>query len=286
MDRQGRMQALGAGLGNFRYPRFSPDARRLAFGTSNTGVVGGDVWVYSMDAGSVVRLTADTASGNPEWDPDGRSIVYVHWLRGVAQLFRVSADGSGTPVLVLSRPNDIFESHITPDRRTIVFREDAGASRSDVLMAPLDSPQAVQPLLTSNFDERNLGLSPDGRWLAYVSNETGTNEVYVRKPQATSARWRVSPNGGIEPRWARTGELFFRARDPVFVSRVELGAEPRVGAPRGLFAGQFESSVNEPLWDVSPDGTRFVMVRTVAGGEAGRIGLFLNWVDHWRARQK
>jgi hypothetical protein len=91
--------------------------------------------------------------------------------------------------------------------------------------------------------------------------------------------------GGSEPRFAAGGELFIRARDTVFVSRVEPGVEPRIGAAKALFGGVFNTSNSEPDWDVSPDGTRFVMVRNVAGA-VGHIGLYLNWADRWRARQR
>ncbi len=289
VDRQGRGTALPAERRPYRFPRFSPDGRRLAVGVSIGQVFAGDIWAYSMDNGSMTRLTSDSVNSQPEWDPDGRSLVFVHLTvtagAQFAQLFRVPADGSGAPTALLRRPKNVYESHLTPDRRAIVFREDAAPGQRDVLMASLDSPQVVTPLLTSRFDERSIALSPDGHWLAYVSNETGTDEVYVRKLEPTSGRWKVSAKGGVEPRWARTGEIFFRFRDSVYASRVDLGGEPRISAPKALFAGQYASSGHEALWDVSPDATHFAMVRSLAGTTGLRLALLLNWADHWRARR-
>lgn len=197
----------------------------------------------------------------------------------------MSADGSDTPRPLLARPNNIFESRITPDRPTIVFREDAGPTDRNILMAPLDSPTAVRPVAATRFDEKGVALSPDGKWLAHVSNETGADEVYIRKLQEVSSRWPVSQGGGTEPRWIRTGELFYRKGDSVMVTRVELGAEPRVSAPRLLFTGTYTFTGYEPLWDVSPDGQRFAFVRATAAADAP-MGLLMNWADHWRARRR
>jgi Tol biopolymer transport system component len=185
---------------------------------------------------------------------------------------------------VLKRPRAIYESHITPDHRTIVFREDVSGGNRDILMASLDSPTVVRPLLTTPFDEKGFALSPDGKWLAYVSNETGTDEVYVRRLQENSARWPVSRGGGREARWARN-EIFYRTGDSVMVASVDVTYEPTIGVPRLLFTGLYASTAFEPLWDVSSDGSRFAFVSNtnVAGNQ---FGLILNWIAHWKTRQR
>ena len=282
VDRRGQVTALGVPRRLFARPRFAPDGRRIAFGTSRVTAGGSDVWVFSMDARLVQRLTTDSVSGEPEWDPDGRGIVF----QGSDFQLRVPSDGSGAPVPVPGRAAKALEFHLMPDGRTAVFRATGADGKSQLLMAPLDSTSEATTLQPSNGHERSIAVSPDGRWLAYVSDETGNREVYVRRLQAASGRWRVSPNGGSEPRFARGGELFFRARDTVFVSRVDPGAEPRIGAAKALFGGVFNTSVSDADWDVSPDGTRFVMVRNVVGAAGGRIGLYLNWTDRWRGRQR
>jgi eukaryotic-like serine/threonine-protein kinase len=265
----------------YRFPRFSPGGRDLAFHIEVRGGVAGDIWRYSLDRSVMLRLTTDSASGQPEWDPDGTSLVY---LNGGA-LARVAADGSSLPTLVLKRPSSIYESHMTPDRKTIVFREDASSANRDIYMAPLDSPGVFHPLLNTPFDEKGFALSPDGKWLAYVSNETGTDEVYVRRLQSNSARWPVSRGGGREARWAGS-EIFYRAGDTTMVARVAFAAnEPVIGAPRLLFVGTYASTAYEPLYDVSPDGKRFAFVQN-RDARGTQIGVIMNWTANWRARQR
>jgi len=264
----------------YRFPRFSPDGRSLSFHIETRGGISGDIWRYSLDDGGLMRLTTDSVSGQPEWDPDGKSLVYLN--RGA--LRRIAADGSTPSSPVLQRSNLIFESRITPDRRMIVFREDANAENRDIYVALLDSPDVVRPLLTTTFDEKGFALSPDGKWLAYVSNETGADEVYVRHLSVTSARWPVSRGGGREARWAGN-EIFYRVGDSTMVTSIALGAEPGIGSPRLLFVGSYASTAFEPLYDVSPDGRRFAFVQNRDTGGT-QIALLLNWTANWKARQR
>jgi Tol biopolymer transport system component len=264
----------------FRFPRFSPNGRDLAFHVEIRGGILGDIWRYTLGDGGMLRLTTDSISAQPEWDPDGKSLVYLN--RGA--LRRVAFDGSSPPAPVLQRPRSIYESHLTPDRRTIVFREDVSANNRDILMATLDSPMVVTPLLTSSFDEKGFALSPNGKWLAYASNETGVDEVYLRRLEEVSARWPVSRGGGREARWVGN-EVFYRTGDSVMVATVNVGTEPKIGVPRLLFTGSYTSTAFEPLWDVSPDGKRFAFVKSPNIGGT-QIGLLLNWTENWKARQR
>jgi serine/threonine-protein kinase len=289
VDRAGVARDVPIGRRLYRYPRFSPDGRHLAMHVEVRGGMAGDLWRYAFDGDRLIRLTSDSSSAQPEWSPDGRSLIFVRRTRvdstNVLALFRMPSDGSGSASQLLVRPQNIYESRLTPDGRTLVFREDLSGTNRDILTAPVDSPSAVRPLVATLFDEKGIAMSPDGKWLAYVSNETGENEVYIRRLQDVSARWPVSVNGGTEPRWAKSGEIFFRRGDSVFVAPVELGAEPRVTTPRAIFRGIYASNTFEPLWDVSPDGSRFVFVRNIGSGSSP-IGLLMNWTDHWRARTR
>ena len=168
-----------------------------------------------------------------------------------------------------------------------MFRETNRGANRDILMAALDSPKVVRSLLVTPFDERNPAVSPDGRWLAYVSNETGTSEVYVRGLAEGSGRSIVSRGGGTEPVWARSGrELFFRANDSVYVVTVTPGAEFRGSSPRALFGGRFITAT-VTNWDVSPDGQRFVMVRSTDAVSSGTpLHVVLHWFDQLRAQRR
>jgi serine/threonine-protein kinase len=281
VDRSGRVVQTLNEERLYRFPRFSPNGRDLAFHVEQRGGIAGDLWRYSLADGGRIRLTSDSISGQPEWDPDGKSLVYLK----NGDLHRIAADGSNPQSsLVLQRPNAIYESRITPDHRTIVFREDVTGGNRDILVAPLDSPTAVRPLLATSFDEKGFALSPDGTWLAYVSNEAGNDEVYVRRLQENSPRWPVSRAGGREARWAGS-EIFYRSGDSLMVASVKLGDDPVIGAPRLLFTGSFAATAFEPLYDVSADGQRFAFVVNTNLGQTP-FGVLMNWSAHWKARQK
>jgi hypothetical protein len=265
----------------YRYPRFSPNGNELAFHIEVRGGLSGDIWRYALARGGLMRLTTDSLSAQPEWHPDGQSLVYLN--RGALQ--RVSVDGSGSPRPLLKRPHLIYESKITADGKTIVFREDASSSNRDIYMAPLDSPGVFHALAATPSDEKGLALSPDGKWFAYASNETGADEIYLRRLQSTSARWPVSRGPGREARWAGN-EIFFRVGDTTMVVRVTTtGAEPAIGPPQKLFTGSFASTTYEPLWDVSPDGKRFAFVQN-RDPQGVQIAVIMNRVGPWKARQR
>jgi serine/threonine-protein kinase len=287
-DREGRVQVLPVPPGAYRYPRFSPDGRRLAVGVQGSLDLWGDISVYDFGSRRLAKLTYDTSSAHPEWTPDGRRLVYARrQAPGPVRLFRLAADGSTDPEPFFARPGSIFESHLTPDGRTLVYRENTPGGSLDILVAPSDSPAASRPLAATGFAERSLALSPDGRWLAFTSNLTGTAEVYVRRLVEGSPRWRVSTGGGTEPRWGPGGrELFYRNTDSLYVVPVTLGVEVQLGEPRALFGGRFMTSPNEPLYDVSPDGRQFAMVRDVGGGRGVTLHVILNWFDQPRARRR
>src|SRR5207245_475836 len=205
-------------------------------------------------------------------------------------LFRIAADGSGVAETLLVRPYPVWEVQFTPDGRTMLFRENHPQTHRDIWITPVDSPRAARPLLRTPFEERGIGLSPDGRWLVYVSNETGADEIYIRQLREGSARWRVSTRGGTEARWGRVGrELFFRKGDTVYAVTTQLAAEVRLGAPRALFTGKYQAAVlgqsgQNVLYDVSPDGGRFLMVREQNSGNGEQLTVVLNWFDQVRRR--
>jgi len=290
-DRQGQVEPLPAPANRYRQPRFSPDGGRIAVaidGSAGPGS-GGDVWVYDLDARNLTRLTFDSVSQYPTWMPDGQHVAYTRGLQAVASLFSIATDGSGTPETLLVRPEPIYETEFSADGRTMVFRLSHPETSRDIWVTSADSPQAAVPLLRTPFNERQIALTPDGQWLAYVSNETGTDEVYLRRPQQGSPRWRVSPGGGLSPRWARAGrELFFWSGDSLLVVTVEAGAPPRLGKPRGVLAGSFQGSTSNTLYDVSADGNRIVLVQSEAQADAGgeEMHVLLHWAERFGKQQR
>jgi len=283
VDRTGQARALPAAPAAWRHPRFSPDGRRLVVGIETRGSRG-DIWTWDLGAQRLSRLTFDSLNTHPVWSPDGRSVYFSRLLGPNGGIGRVRADGSARPESLLAWPTTIWEMELTPDGRSMLFRNDDPATSRDIHWARADSLSAARILLGSPLNERTITISPDGRYFAYVSNASGGDEVYLRRVAEESSTWPVSNGGGTEPRWARSGrELFFRRGDSLYAVPVTLGTEPGIGQPRALFGGRYEASVFHSFYDVAPDGNHFVMVRS-QGAEGGLvIHLVQNWFDQPKA---
>jgi hypothetical protein len=236
-DRQGRIGVLPASPNRYRQPRFSPEGRRIAVGIDGSGPNSGDVWVYDLDARNLARLTFDSVSSYPSWMPDGQRVAFSHLSATSNFLSAIATDGSGTPETLLVRPQSIFEAEFTADGRTLVFRETHSETSRDIWMAPADSVEAAVPLIRTPFNERQIALTPDGRWLAVVSNETerrGVLEATAQEPAVAHVRRAAWPMMGRGRR-----ELFFWSRDSL-VMPVEAGAAaPR--EPRAVLVGRFQA---------------------------------------------
>ncbi|MFI5311164.1 MAG: protein kinase [Gemmatimonadales bacterium] len=285
LDRGGRARVVVPESRAFRYPRFSPDGQRIAVGTGgSSGPFSGDVWIATLATGGLLRVTTDTISYHPEWEADGRHLLVIKGQPPAVPgaVYRVAADGTSPATRVVARPHPVFEAIPLAGGRGVIFREDADALNRDIYATAPDSGAAPVPLAATRFDEKGIALAPDGKWFAYTSNESGANEVYIRRVAPESPRWAVSRGGGNEPRWSKSGEVFFRRGDSVYVSRVVLGAEPQVAAPAVLFGARFDATTFEPMWDVSPDGTRFVVTRAKPGADDVQLTLLVNAVKRRR----
>jgi serine/threonine-protein kinase len=262
------VRSIDAGYRFFRVPRFSPDARRIVVGIGvGTNDVLGDVWSYDLDRATLSRVTFDGSSTLPSYSADGQWVMYASLVRPRDRdLLRVRASGGTPPETLLTAPGQQHEVEVTPDGRTLVFREIRPRTGRDIWATSLTIPladrfKARRPLAVTPYDERSLAISPNGRWLAYVTDASGRPEVYVRPIADAPDRWQLSPRGGDEPRWDHSGKaLYYRNADTVF--RVEVGDTPTFtpGARRMLFTGSFVTDLRAN-YDVSPDGRRFVLMR-------------------------
>ena len=281
VDRRGRQRVL-AELTGPASPRFSPDGQRIALTSFQPGTV--DLSVFDTRRGTLSRLTFNGQARYPEWTPDGRRIGYS-WIvpDHDPDLFWTAADGSGEPEVLLRRPQVQWEIAWTPDARAFVFRETSPETSRDLYWVRLDSARTVQPYLVSQFDERSPAISPDGRWLAYSSNESGHDEVYVRGFPNPAGRWQISVAGGGAPRWSRNGrELIYRNEDAVISVDVALAPTFSVGSHHTLFEAPFYGQADHAEYDVSADGSQFVFI----GGSSARPDLIvtLNFFEELRRR--
>ena len=245
-------------------PALSPDGTRLALSILDSEG-GGDVWVKQLDTGPLSRLTFEgRINRRATWSPDSRSLTFLSNRAGNSDVWTKRADGSDTAELVLDREATVPEAMYSPDGTWLVFREGNNVA-ADIYGVRLPMDSAVVPLGVTEFQERSISLSPNGRWLAYVSNRTGSNEVFVRPfPDAGASLQQVSANGGTQPVWAHSGrELFYVNGDNELVA-VQVSTNPgfALGQQEVLFSvAGYMRSASYAMYDVTPDDQRFMMLR-------------------------
>ena len=281
VDRAGSVRVLPAEPQGYIAPRLSPDGRRIAVEVDEPDLVNSDVWLYDMAQHTRTRLTFDQAGHRPIWTPEGRRIVYSRGQFSQGDLYWIPADGTGPAESLLVAPEDQWAGDITPDGRTLIFRSGGAGPVRSIHTLSLQEPRTARPFVVNQFDNHSPSLSPDGHWIAYVSNESGRLEVYVRPFPGPGGRWQVSLDGGTEPVWAASGrELFYRNGAKMMVAAITLHPTFTMGARRELFQGNY---VNDPVfrsYDVTRDGQAFVMVRSPK--PMGDFVVVLNWFDQLR----
>ena len=264
VDRDGVERPTGAPERSYLYPRLSPSGTEVAVRAEN------DLWSYSLDRRTQSRLTFDPGQEYYSvWTPDGRDILFASDRSGSFLLYRARADGSGgsEPLPVGGSTSEgVYPSSISPRGDLLVFRT-GGTSDLDLWVAPFDDLGSARRLVESADNELQAAVSPDGRWLAYASDETGRREVYVRPFPGDGGRWQISTEGGESPTWSRdTPELFYRVRGfPSRMMAVSYEADDagfRPGAPSLLFEGLHSFGTTGRNYDVTADGQSFLMVKS------------------------
>jgi serine/threonine-protein kinase len=268
--------------GEFNSLALSPDGRRLAAGIGSGGAL--NIWIKQLDRGPTTRLTFGGQDRRPFWSPDGRTVAYVRDTNNTSVVYARPADGSGQDRLLVRLDRLIQEGEWSRDGRWILVRTDNGqAGAGDILALRASGDTTPVPVATSPFTELEPALSPDGRWLAYASNESGINEVYVRPfPDAQGGRWQVSNGGGSEPRWSRDGHELFYLDGDLHLNAVQIQTAPTFAAGRRtpLFdASSFVVAGFHQSYDVTPDGRAFLFISPRQAGAEGATQLV--WADRW-----
>jgi len=263
--REGQEEPLAVKPGIYFDPRISPDGSRLALTVVDAD--NWDVWIYDLGRQTASRLTFDPAVDQRlAWTLDGRRVVFAsNRGGGASNLFWKAADGTGEVERLTTSPND-HRAHFWVDGKTLVFEEADPETRQDLRILSMEGEPTSRPLLKTQFTEDRPALSPDGRWIAYRSDESGQSEIYVRPfPNVEEGKWLISREGGISPVWGPEGrELFYRSLNEEAMMIVRIETEPAFthGAPQVLFRGSYFRSRNRN-YDISPDGQRFLMLKEV-----------------------
>ena len=243
----------------------SPDGTRLALSIpdSDGGI---DVWVKQLDTGPLSRITFEgTSNFRATWSPDGQSLIFMSNRAGDTDVWRKRADGSDTAELVLARGGALIQEALySPDGTWLVFREGVNQN-ADIYAVRLPADSAVVPLEVTEFQERAVSVSPDGRWLAFDSNRSGPNEIFVRPfPEAGASLQQVSADGGTEPVWAHSGRELFYVNGANELVAVQVSTDPSftAGEQEVLFSvAGYARNPAYALYDVTPDDQRFMMLR-------------------------
>jgi eukaryotic-like serine/threonine-protein kinase len=306
VDRSGRAMLLSEARGAYTHPRLARDGRRLAVAIESES--GSDIWVYDLERGSRTRLTNGGVNRFPIWSADGQRITFQSARSGGVTLYSRSADGSGEPeplIRVTSDPSGLSRSfagllpgtmplftaanpHLpmswSSDGRNLAFDERKPSAERDIWI--LDRDGNPSPFLVTPFDESAPAFSPDGKWLAYVSDESGRSEVYVQPFPGPGGKYVVSTDGGNEPAWSADGkELYFRHGDSLMAAPVLPGAEFRSGRPQQIFSSRYETIDGGRNYDVAPDRPAFVAVRSEGPAETAQFNVVLNWFAEVRTRR-
>ncbi len=279
VDRSGRsLNDIGETEFELNAPMISPDGKLVAFDRDVAG--NRDVWLSSLSGGSLTRLTFDpTVDGFPVWSPDGASIAFESPRRGTYDLFIKPADGSTEERSVLDAPGRQWPLDWSKDGRFLLYF-DAEPNNGDLLVLPLTGDNRTPiPVVAGVSNERTGAFSPDGRWLAYDSDQSGRYEVVVQPFPTGSGRWQVSTAGGHQPRWSRDGrELYFVAPDGKLMAASvrAAGGAFEAGTPSVLFQTTINGTFLRAAYDVAPDGT-FVVQDFIRPVTNDPIVVVLNW---------
>ncbi len=260
----------------------SPDGKRLA--VTLTRPDRQELWVKQLDEGPLTLLSSEgTINYRAKWTADGQSLTFISDRSGRPALWMIRADGSAPAELLVDDPRTIDQGFLSRDGEWIVFRTgSAGFRTRDLYAVRNGTTEDRRTLVASDADEYSPALSPDGRWLAYVSEESGQQEVYVRPFPATgAAKWQISVGGGTGPLWAHGGgKLFYQtAVGGLMVADIEAEQGFIPGTPRMLFRDPSLRVYHwHPMFDLDPDDRRLLMIRE-AGAELGQLILVLNWFE-------
>jgi serine/threonine-protein kinase len=270
--------------------RLSPDGKSLAVGLSREGRR--DIWVKQLPDGPFSRITfGDTSSVRPSWSADGRDVLYVVDRTGssVGPAYARRADGTGVARLLISSPKfDVGQVVASRDGGWLIFRTAQTGPGNPDIVGLRSGDSTVVELVTSPASEYHPALSPDGRWLAYASNESGAFEVYVRPfPETSTAKWQISTAGGSEPTWSSTGRelLYINGRTEMVSAEIQPGAGFAVGKQRTLFSvSQFARPGPVPSYSLTPDDRRFMVVREGEATQQSELIVAENWLEGLRGK--
>ncbi|MGE5717438.1 MAG: TolB family protein, partial [Acidobacteriota bacterium] len=294
VDRKGATERIPFPPGGYLYVSLSPDGGQLATITVDKGEKTA-LLIGDFARGTLSRSTADGNLQGLAWAPDGKRVAFAFSPggRSMEHVYWQSADGSTPPERLTDETpgQQEFPFSFSPDGSLLLLGVGNFSATTptffgwDIFVLPLSGDRKLRPFLQTKFLEEHARFSPDGRWVAYRSNESGRWEVFVRPYPGPGGKWQISNEGGSEPRWSPNGrELYYRDGDKMMVAEVETKSTFRAGRPRMLFEGHYLGG-RTSSYDIAPDGTRFLMIKPDPD-ESGpaHVKVVLNWFEEVERR--
>ena len=284
VDRDGQEEPVDTSPLRYAGARISPDGTRIALDARDDE---DDIWIWNIERRTLTRLTTSPEPDRtPTWTPDSMTVAFGSRRDGLGDIYWMAADGTGGVERLTDAPSVQVPLGFTADGSRLVFTESLG-SQSDIGVLGLDNERQSETLLSTEFDEGNADVSPDGRWVAYQSDASGLEAIYVRPfPNVDDGRVQVSTAGARHPMWGPDGrELFFMAPGrqggefDLIAIPVEAAPSFNVGTPEVVLSGPYLANVGWRPFDISPDGQRFLMIRERAVGDT--VPTQINVVEHW-----
>src|SRR3989475_2188279 len=283
-DRGGKQNGLVGQPGNYLRPWLSPDEKRVA--VDDVDSQGNrDVWIIEVGRGTPSRFTFDPAVDlAPMWSPDGSRIAFASNREGplnLLNLYQKPASGAGQEELLLKTDLGQFPLDWSADGRFLLYQVTDPKTKADLWVLPLFGDQKPSPFLQTEFNERYGRFSPDGRWIAYASDESGAYQIYVQSFPTSGGKWQVSTNGGNHPVWSRDGKELFYVSPEKKMMAVEVkgeGATFERGEPKVLFDMRVRSFIDaQARFAVTADGQKFLVNNTIGETASAPIAVVLNW---------
>jgi Tol biopolymer transport system component len=284
INRQGVAQPLDLPQGLYFDPRLSPDGTRVAVVWQTITAGSGDIWISDLSRKTFTRLSFSGNAVAPVWSRDGKTIYYSSLDPNGRRttIMRRPADGSRDAEAVVVLDTRAYLQHVTADEKTALLDYQIvgpGGGKGDIVTIALAENAKPHALVSSVFDQYGGTWSPDGRWVAYQSDESGRAEVYVRDVSSTGGRWQVSTTGGEEPTWSPDGRtLYYRNESQMMAVAVDIGTTFASKPPVVLFDGVYNLRSDTGIsYAVAPTGDRFLMIRLTEGNAASSVTVVTNW---------
>jgi Tol biopolymer transport system component len=267
--------------GYYTNPALSPDGKRLAVSRLTDTTTGNrDIWVWDLTRGVSTRFTfGPDINNNPVWSPDGSRLAFIRYAKDsslIRSLYAKPAGGGASEELLFDDKADNSAEDWSPDGKLLLFN--VGAHEIDAL--PMTGDRKPYPVLKAAFSQTNAAVSPDGRWIAYLSDESGTNEIFVQSFPPSGGKWQISTNVGTEPSWRRDGkELYFMSGTKLMAVDVKAaGSAFEAGIPKVLFEAPVRLyNGDRNRYVPAPDGQRFLFITTPVALDTTPFVVVENW---------